>query len=313
MKEAHNIAGETTHLTTVDIDTRDEEVNESTIYGDDVTVAATLLGSSNGVKRPKTFYEKHIDPRLEKGFLSNLATFTVMVIGRLFKIPFPDSVIVELIFQFGLFGFAGGITNWLAIKMLFDEVPGLYGSGVIPKRFKEIRETVKNVILGTFFDETYLKKYLSSKAKSFLEGANLDSKINALLESPEVDRILDEKLAALVSRPEGMLFVMMGIDPLSLKPMIKPFVTSMGSDIVPFLIKSFDVGSLVNIETIRDEIDKLMTTKLQELTPEIVKELMETVMRTHLGWLIVWGNVFGGVIGIVTVLVNVATGWVSSG
>ena len=101
-------------------------------------------------------------------------------------------IVIELIFQFGLFGFAGmnlracclrppisltpftgGITNWLAIKMLFDEVPGLYGSGVIPKRFKEIRQTVKNVILGTFFDEVYLKKYLNGKAKSFLEGANL--------------------------------------------------------------------------------------------------------------------------------------------
>lgn len=57
--------------------------------------------------------------------------------------------------------------------MLFDKVPGLYGSGIIPKRFKEIRETVKNVIMGTFFDEIYLKKYLSSKAKSFLENANL--------------------------------------------------------------------------------------------------------------------------------------------
>ena len=36
-------------------------------------------------------------------------------------------------------------------------------------------------------------------------------------------------------------------------------------------MKSFDVGSLVNIETIRGEIDKLMTTKLQDLTPDIVK------------------------------------------
>ena len=42
--------------------------------------------------------------------------------------------------------------------MLFDKVPFLYGSGVIPNRFKEIRETVKNVILATFFDEIYLKR-----------------------------------------------------------------------------------------------------------------------------------------------------------
>lgn len=41
-----------------------------------------------------------------------------------------------------MFGFSGGITNWLAIKMLFDRVPFLIGSGVITKQFKEIRQTV---------------------------------------------------------------------------------------------------------------------------------------------------------------------------
>jgi len=256
-------------------------------------------------RKPTTFYERWIAPYMEKGFVSNLATFIIMVFGRLLKIGFPGSITVELIFQFGLFGFAGGITNWLAVKMLFDEVPGLYGSGVIPKRFKEIRETVKNVIMGTFFDEAYLKKYLQSKAKSFIENSNLDIKINQLLESPEVDKIIEEKLAALSTRPEGLLFVMMGINPTSLKPMVKPFITSMGSDVVPFLMKNFDLGNLINIETIRLEIDKLMTTKLQELTPEIVKNLMETVMRKHLGWLIVWGNVFGGLIGVITVVVNI--------
>ena len=49
----------------------------------------------------------------------------------------------QYILAFGLFGFAGGITNWLAIKMLFDKIPGLYGSGIIEDRFVEIRETVK--------------------------------------------------------------------------------------------------------------------------------------------------------------------------
>jgi uncharacterized membrane protein YheB (UPF0754 family) len=69
----------------------------------------------------------------------------------------------------------GGFTNWLAIKMLFDKVPGLYGSGVIPMRFKEIRETVKNVIMKTFFDEQYLESYFATKSSQFLAGLNLGS------------------------------------------------------------------------------------------------------------------------------------------
>ena len=47
-----------------------------------------------------------------------------------------------------MFGFSGGITNWLAIKMLFDRVPFLIGSGVITKQFKEIRQTVMDT--GSF-------------------------------------------------------------------------------------------------------------------------------------------------------------------
>jgi len=251
-----------------------------------------------------TFYSEYIEPRMEKGFLSNCFTFIILVVGRLLLIAFPDSILVYTIYQFGLFGFAGGITNWLAIKMLFDRVPGLYGSGVIPNRFVEIRETVKNVIMGTFFDEEYLRKYLTSKASGFLSSMDLESKFNTLLESPEIDAIIDAKLAALATRPEGMLFVMMGINPTSLKPMVKPFVTGMGAEIVPFLTKSFDLGSLLNIGSIRIEIDNLMTTKLAELTPARVKQLLEAVIRSHLGWLVVWGNVFGGLIGVATVLAD---------
>ena len=33
----------------------------------------------------------------------------------------------------------------------------------------------------------------------------------------------------------GMLFAMMGINPVSLKPMIKPFITGMGTEVVPFV------------------------------------------------------------------------------
>jgi len=35
----------------------------------------------------------------------------------------------------GLFALSGSITNWLAVHMLFEKVPFLYGSGVIPARF----------------------------------------------------------------------------------------------------------------------------------------------------------------------------------
>ena len=62
---------------------------------------------------------------------------------------------------FGLFGFAGGVTNWLAITMLFDEVPGLYGSGIIPKQFKQIKATMKTMIMCVSRIKTDLVLYFS--------------------------------------------------------------------------------------------------------------------------------------------------------
>lgn len=49
----------------------------------------------------------------------------------------------QIAFYAGLFAFSGAITNWLAIHMLFEKVPGLYGSGVIPARFEEFKPPLK--------------------------------------------------------------------------------------------------------------------------------------------------------------------------
>jgi hypothetical protein len=62
--------------------------------------------------------------------------------------------------------------------MLFDKIPGLYGSGIIPMKFKEIRENIKNVIMRTFFDKGYLEKYLNEKAGQFAETFNIGNILN---------------------------------------------------------------------------------------------------------------------------------------
>ncbi len=41
----------------------------------------------------------------------------------------------NILYTVGLFALSGAITNWLAIHMLFEKVPLLYGSGVIPAPF----------------------------------------------------------------------------------------------------------------------------------------------------------------------------------
>ena len=79
-------------------------------------------------------------PYLNKGSISNLATFSVMLVGMMLKAatateatcpPAPSTFgqdVARWVLAAGLFGFAGGITNWIAIKMLFDRVCNLPGA-----------------------------------------------------------------------------------------------------------------------------------------------------------------------------------------
>ena len=78
---------------------------------------------------------KHI---LNKSFLTNLTAIIIIVTGYLCPIE-PD-----LMKSIGFFALSGAVTNWLAIHMLFEKVPFLYGSGVIPNRFDEFKFAIKD-------------------------------------------------------------------------------------------------------------------------------------------------------------------------
>jgi uncharacterized membrane protein YheB (UPF0754 family) len=39
----------------------------------------------------------------------------------------------------------------MAIYMLFEKVPFLYGSGIIPNRFEEFKDSIKQLMMQQFF------------------------------------------------------------------------------------------------------------------------------------------------------------------
>ena len=95
---------------------------------------------------------------MNKSNVSNGISFIILTVGLVQTFPGSDWLLAA-----GLFGFAGGITNWLAIKMLFDRVPLLYGSGVIPRRFQEIREEIRDMILLYFLTREKITALLFKK------------------------------------------------------------------------------------------------------------------------------------------------------
>lgn len=244
------------------------------------------------------WYEKY----LNKGDISNCITAVIAGVGLFLVLnDSTDGDAAEYIFAFGLFGFSGGITNWLAVKMLFDKVPGLIGSGVIPERFEEIRAAVKNTIMRTFFDQGFIKKYVKEAAGDIVEKFGLQEKITKFLMSEKGEEMLMKKMGEQRQSDLGLMLAMVNIDiggPMMVNKVRQELVI-MAGEIGPLITALLDPEELP-IDQLRDEVNKLMTAKLNELDADKVKILMEEVIRKHLGWLVVWGNVFGGVIGIIS-------------
>ncbi|MEE3335877.1 MAG: hypothetical protein VX255_05740 [Candidatus Latescibacterota bacterium] len=251
-------------------------------------------------------------PFWHKGSVSNLLSLLTLLFGltvvmRLLGEPSPWLAdLGPWIMAAGVFGFAGGITNWLAVKMLFDRVPGLYGSGVISARFREIRVTVKDLIMTHFFDEAYLQRFVDEHGSSMTgESGGLTRKFRELLESEEAGRAIEVEIEKLKEGPMGMMVRMAGTE--MLKPLIQQFMGGLIERLGPVAEERMREDAF-DIPRLRTQVDQLLETKLEELTPEVVKRMMEKVMRKHLGWLIVWGNVFGGLIGLASKAVAVSYG-----
>ena len=52
-------------------------------------------------------------------------------------------------------------------------------------------------------------------------------------------------------------------------------------------------------ESFKDNIELLIDSRLNELSPEQVKTIIKDIIHKHLGWLVVWGGIFGFLIGLI--------------
>ena len=112
----------------------------------------------------------------------------------------------------GLFALSGGLTNWLAIHMLFEKIPFLYGSGVIPERFEEFKQGIKELILTEFFSLTSINKFLESK---------INLKKNNLSQELDYDLIFNKLTEAIEESSLGSMLGMVG-GKKALEPLKEP-------------------------------------------------------------------------------------------
>ncbi|WP_340479207.1 DUF445 domain-containing protein [Vibrio anguillarum] len=201
----------------------------------------------------------------------------------------------------GLFAFSGAITNWLAIHMLFEKVPGLYGSGVIPARFEEFKTAIKSLMMEQFFTQSNIDRFLS---KEMTGSKTLD--LEPVIAKVDFNPTFDSLVEVIANSPfGGMLAMFGGTD--ALQPLKQPFVEKMQQSMID-ISQSDSVKQALKeqleapkmIEEITANIENIIDQRLNELTPKLVKEMVQKMIKQHLGWLVVWGGVFGGLIGVVS-------------
>ena len=207
----------------------------------------------------------------------------------------------QVLLYAGLFAFSGAITNWLAIHMLFEKIPGLYGSGVIPARFEEFKLAIKTLMMEQFFTDENIDKFISKELSSN-QSFDLEPIISKVDLSPAFDSLVN-----VISQSSfgGMLSMIGGTE--ALQPLKQPFVDRMKLSLVD-MSKTDNVREALKdqLETpemladIKVKVENIIDQRLEELTPKLVKEIVQKMIKQHLGWLVVWGGVFGGLIGVLS-------------
>jgi len=220
---------------------------------------------------------------------------SILLIGLSFVVP--QSYHNPLLFT-GLFALSGAITNQLAIHMLFERVPFLYGSGVIEKNFETFKESIRVMIMKQFFSKEQLGKFFAQEEQKIdlsplVEGADFSPAFEALSKT-----VMESKFGGAIQMFGGEEALDGLKEPFSRK--LKSAVSSIvSSDTFKAQLDHHIQHSALSEDMI-ESVEMLITKRLDELTPQMVKELVQELIKEHLGWLVVWGGIFGGLIGLLS-------------
>ena len=229
---------------------------------------------------------------LSKSFLTNFVALILIALSF---------VVVEfhtaLLFT-GLFAMSGAVTNQLAIHMLFEKVPFLYGSGVIPLRFEAFKASIKNLMMQEFFTREQLENFFANEEQKIT--------LEPIIEETDFTPAFDALSKTVMESSFGGMLGMFGGES-ALEALKEPFSDKMRAAVIKIVnsdafnqtMQNHLQSSSLNEDMI-SSIESVIDTRLNELTPELVKNMVQKLIKEHLDWLVVWGGVFGGLIGLVS-------------
>ncbi len=232
-----------------------------------------------------------------KEFLTNFIALLLVVISF-----FMAGFVSNLLFSIGLFALSGSITNQLAIPMLFEKVPFLYGSGVISLRFEAFKESIKALMMREFFTKEQLNEFFNNEEKKI--------DLAPIIEVTDFSLAFDALSKSVMESSFGSMLGMFGGASM-LEGLREPFVKKIKIATLEIVQSdSFNNTLTTHLQNsslqsdMAGLIEEMIDKKLASLTPLMVKEMVQSIIKEHLSWLVVWGGVFGGIFGVVSALLN---------
>lgn len=229
---------------------------------------------------------------MNKSITTNLLALIIFLVGLIFdKFWFG-----YYLSNAGIFALSGAFTNWLAVYMLFERIPFLYGSGVVPNKFESFKKGIKNLIFTQFFTKENVNRFIKNPTTKKID-------LKPTISQLDFNPVFEALTQTVLESPFGQMIQMLG-GVESLNTLKTPFINRIKETIIE--ITSHDefqqklkTGIIEMDENILQKINFIVEKRLNELTPQIVKEIIQAMIKKHLGWLVVWGGVFGGLIGLI--------------
>ena len=229
---------------------------------------------------------------MNKSLVTDLVSLAFVGLSFL-GLPYSDVYL-----YIGMFALSGALTNQIAIHMLFEKVPFLYGSGVIQLRFEAFKTSIKELMMNQFFTSEQLDEFFAKEKKKI--------DLTPIIENTDFSPAYDALIKTVMESQFGSMLGMFGGEK-ALETMREPFTTKL-KVAVSTIVQSdgFNEELSNNLqnsslnEDMLTSIETMIDKRLDELTPNMVKEIVQNFMKEHLGWLVVWGGFFGGLIGFIS-------------
>lgn len=245
----------------------------------------------------KSSIDKDGESSFQNGIVNKSLATNLIAVGLLAaSFAIPESSLKHFVYNIALFALAGAATNWLAVHMLFEKIPGLYGSGVIQARFEEFKAGIFKLVMENFFTEENFQTFAHSALDHGIDAKQIEEQI-------DFNEAFDGFLDVVKNSSLGGMLAMFG-GAKALEPLREPFIEEFKARIES-TIEKLDLSKTdLHFDAFQPTVEKLVQGKLDQLEPQDVKRIVERMIKTHLGWLVVWGGICGGVIGAVNSYVH---------